>query len=169
MNLNSLSEPSTSFSYNTANLISSHFMQLNSDPIEEQGSTLTSNLNATANMESSFSGFKPEMSNMIVGSVLSSANSSFNDINNSNLMFNARMGNSQYGHEFYAENAAQNLVNHNNTVNSIENTMIGVGSLFGPEGLAVGVAGAIAVGSVNAMMPDPTISINTTSGTPQNF
>jgi len=62
-------------------------------------------------------------------------------------------GNSVAGHSYLAPlQAAQNLNTHN-LQNNIASTLVGAGAMFGPEGLAVGLAAGAVVSSVDLTSP----------------
>lgn len=112
------------------------------------------------------------ISNLGLGAVSTIANSALNFNQNSKLELESKEGNGPFGHSFASENQTQNLVNFNTNVTNLENAAIGVGSLFGVEGLAAGAltAGAISLAS-NAFAPSSAI-VPTNSGNlvdPTNF
>lgn len=172
LNNNNIMFTQNSFT-NTRLFNSDNSFNLSGKPETKSPNVATSVLNVskqpinteTNTFSSLVSGFEPSLSNVLLGGVLTSANSLFSDQSNQNLMNQARTGNSQFGANYYAENATQNIINHNNTITGVENTLIGVGSLFGPEGLALGSAAALGVGLIDSISSQPTISINNTSGT----
>lgn len=105
------------------------------------------------------------MASIALGQGLSALNSGFNSSTNSNLMYHAKAGDSQFGHSAFSEVQTSNIVSHNNFYTDLENSALSVGSLFGPEGLAVG---ALAAGGLSIVshftQPDNNI-IPTNMGT----
>lgn len=112
------------------------------------------------------------ISSLGLGAVSTIANSALNSSQNTKLELQSKEGTGPFDHSFASENQTQNLVNFNTNVTNLENAAIGVGSLFGVEGLAAGAvaAGAISLAS-NAFTPSPAL-VPTNSGNlvdPTNF
>lgn len=70
-------------------------------------------------------------------------------------------GNSVAGHSYLAPLQASQNLNTHNLQNNIASTLVGAGALFGPEGLAVGLAAGAAVSSIDFTSP---VSVPTDTG-----
>lgn len=81
---------------------------------------------------------------MVGGQVLSAANREVSNYSTSQNLLNAQKGNGPEGHAFYAVTDAQIENNFQNRLTDVENLEITAGSLFGPEGLALGAGAAVA-------------------------
>jgi len=62
-------------------------------------------------------------------------------------------GHSSAGHSYLAPLQATNNLNTHNLQNNIASTLVGVGAMFGPEGLAAGLAAGAIASSINFSSP----------------
>lgn len=109
-----------------------------------------------------FSTFDEFMPNLVLGQGISAGFDSYNNYNNSTLLNSAKIGTSQWGHNYNAENHANIQAEHNSLYNNIGNSLLLASSAFGPTGLAVGAAldvGAHIAGAITE--PDQNITQNT--------
>lgn len=100
----------------------------------------------------------------ITGTILTSANREISEIQNNSRTLETNLGLTSEGHSFLApiHTEIENINNSNLT--SIENSEIAIGSAFGPEGLAAGLAVAGITNFVAPMFQQDTAAINSTSG-----
>jgi len=150
--------------YSLANNISSYFNNKSQNFLSNNSNLMKD----VSSAESSFVGFSPNIPNMLVSSAMTGLNSSINSNRNSTLSNLEKSGNSQFGSSFYSPVAMNNLENHNNRFTDVENTLITVGSFFGPEGLAAGSIAAGGLALINSFSNPVVDTINTTSGYQEN-
>lgn len=70
-------------------------------------------------------------------------------------------GHSSAGHSYLAPLQATSNLNTHNLQNSVASTLVGVGAMFGPEGLAAGLAAGAITSSLNFSSP---VSVPTDTG-----
>jgi len=88
---------------------------------------------------------------LVAGSAISAISSGVNSYENQKSLNIASQGNGPNGHAFDAMTHAQADVNTNNIYSDVRSGLITAGSLFGPEGLAVGVGLAAATAIPQAL------------------
>lgn len=107
------------------------------------------------------SGFASGIAGLVGGAAISHM-ASTQDQSNLNT---ARQGLGPLGHSMQAENFAETQNNYNDKVANLEELEIGVGSMFGPEGLLVGAGAAAVTGIASSFMNPSPNSIPTNMGT----
>lgn len=70
-------------------------------------------------------------------------------------------GNSSAGHSYLAPLQAASNLNTHNLQNNVASALVGVGAMFGPEGLAAGLAAGAVASSINFSSP---VSVPTDTG-----
>lgn len=100
----------------------------------------------------------------IAGSFLTTANKEITDYENSSLTMQSNLGLTSEGHSFLAPIHAEIENTNNSNLTNIENTEIGIGSAFGPEGLIAGAALAGVTALAGPSMQQSTAVVNSTSG-----
>lgn len=106
------------------------------------------------------------MTTMFAGGFIASAVKGFSDYTNQKNVTSNLLGQGQFGHAFDASQHVQQQNDFNSMKADTESLEVGIGSLFGPEGLAVGLlaAGVTEVGFSN-FEPD----LNTTPSSNGNL
>lgn len=105
------------------------------------------------------------MGSMFAGSVLASANSSLMGGAASSMANSTRMGMGPSQHNVLQETTAQMQQSTMNTYSGIAAATMAAGSLFGPEGLALGALAGAAIDAVGyGVASDQDAMVNTTGG-----
>jgi len=140
-----------------------YFGDRNFDSISEASDlTSRSNLSGVSSLSDSILHLSSSTSNSLFGAALiTNLNSSLTSNINQRSIDASRMGNGPEGHAFDAVYHSELNANQSRINSDIENATITLGSAFGPEGLAVGLAGAALE---SAFLPS-TVSSNTTMST----
>lgn len=95
--------------------------------------------------------FDSSMTTMFAGGFIGTAVKAFSEYTNQKNITSNALGQGQFGHAFDASQHVQQQNDFNSLKADTEGLEVGVGSLFGPEGLAAGllVAGATELGFSN--------------------
>jgi len=112
-----------------------------------------------------FENFKFDVGTMSGAFALNAVNSAFTTAQNTNLEYNAKIGNSPSGHAPDTMLQMQHQQNINNVLSDVRTAELAVGSMFGPEGLLVGAGAALL--TQNFSSGEPVADMQTNAGDEQ--